>query len=87
MESVGIRDLKRDASAIIRRVQNNRTTISVTNRGKVVAQIIPIVDDEERRQRLEEVWKRMDATAEEISALWPEGVTAVDAIREERGSL
>ena len=87
MESVGIRELKRDTSAIIRRIRDNRTPIAITNRGKVVAQIIPVVDDEERRQRLEEVWKRMDDTAEEISSRWPKGVSAVEAVREERGPL
>ena len=87
MESVGIRELKRDTSAIIKRIRDNRTPIAITNRGKVVAQIIPIIDDEERRRRLEEVWKRMDDTAKEISARWPEGVSAVDAVREERGPL
>jgi len=42
---------------------------------------------EEMRRASQEAWERMDRLAEEISAAWPEGVSAVEAIREQRREL
>ena len=39
--------------------------------------------DEERMA----FWQRMDALASEIGRVWPKGVSAVDAVREQRREL
>lgn len=47
MESVGIKQLKFDTSGVLRKVRENKQTIEVTYRGKVVARIVPVQDSEE----------------------------------------
>lgn len=44
MESIGVRALKQNASAVIERVDNGET-IRITNRGRPVAQIVPLRGD------------------------------------------
>ena len=87
MLSVGIKELKRDASAIVKRVREGKETVEVTYRGSVVAQIVPVESDEERQVRFDRVWQQMDALAEEISAKWTSDGSAVDAVRESRREL
>ena len=87
MLSVGIKELKRDASAIVKRVREQKETIEVTYRGSVVAQIVPVESDDERQARFDSVWQQMDALAEEISSKWTGGQSAVDAVRESRRDL
>ena len=87
MHSVGVGELKRDAGAIVKRVRDEKETVEVTYRGNVVAQIVPVESAEEREARFHEVWKQMDALAEEISAKWNSGESAVDAVRESRREL
>ena len=87
MEKVGIKQLKQDASAILKRVRDNNETIEVTYRGDTIAQIVPVITREERLRNLQAAWARMDKLAEEISEHWPEGVSAVDAVREGRREL
>ena len=67
MESVGIRDLKRDTSAIIKKVREQKETVEVTFRGQVVAKIVPVETEAERRERLEQTFKKMDELTERIS--------------------
>ena len=87
MEKVGIKQLKQDASAILKSVRDNNETIEVTYRGDTIAQIVPVITREERLRNLQAAWARMDKLAEEISEHWPEGVSAVDAVREGRREL
>ena len=68
MNSVGIRQLKRDTSAIIRQVREHGETINVTHPGNVVAQIVPVITDEDRQARVRQVWERMDRLSEQIAA-------------------
>jgi prevent-host-death family protein len=84
MLSVGITELKRDASTIVKRVREEKETIEVTYRGSVVAQIVPVESEEERQARFDRVWKRMDALAEKVSENWTGEGSAVDAVRESR---
>ncbi len=86
MKSVGIRELKSKATSILRGVQESGETVSVTIRGKEVARIVPA-----RRhatpEELESFQRRMDELRDKIAPLWPEGVSAVDAVREQRRDL
>jgi prevent-host-death family protein len=41
MSSVGIRELKSSASEIMRRVEEERETVEITRRGKLIGKIIP----------------------------------------------
>lgn len=66
---------------------------NITYRGRVVALLAPCVrpadylPDEDREEDWEKVWAEMDETAAEIAKHWPEGVSAVDAVREQRRNL
>jgi prevent-host-death family protein len=84
MKEVGIRELKEHASAIIRRVREEREEVAVTHRGRVVAMIVPAGATTARREDLASIWAEMDRLAEEIGELWPEGVSAVQAVSEDR---
>ena len=82
MLTVGIRELKQRTSELVRLVREEGSEIKITYRGKVVALLIPV----NRQTSLEEdqSWVELDHLAAEIGALWPEGVSAVEAISESR---
>ncbi len=86
MKSVGVRELKQKTTQVLRRVREKKEQIQVTYRGEVVALLVP-VPSARRRATLdadEAVWADRDQLAAEIGAHWPKGVTATDAIREDR---
>lgn len=87
MNEVGIRELKTQASDIIRRVRDTNEAVVVTYRGKAVARIEPLEDPETTRYRAREVLAQMDRIAEEVTQYWPSGVSAVDAVAEDRRNL
>ena len=87
MTEVGIRELKTQASDIIRRVRENNESYVVTYRGKPVAKLEPLADPEEKRYRAREVLAEMDRIAEEVSKYWPEGLSAADAVAADRREL
>lgn len=88
MDSVGIKQLNRDTSAVIRRVRDRQETLEVTYRGKVVARIVPVPSPEEIPTRnWEDVWNDMNRLAVRVTKRWPEGISAVDAVREQRREL
>ena len=82
--SVGVRELKQQASSIIRRVRESGEVVSITYRGKVVAKLVPVVPDDERLAETLKVWAELDALADEIGTHWPEGQSAAEAVREQR---
>ena len=87
MTEVGIRELKTQASDIIRRVRENNESYVVTYRGRPVARLEPLADPEEKRYRAREVLAEMDRIAEEVSKYWPEGLSAADAVAADRREL
>ena len=83
MVTVGVRELKQQASELIRLVRETGSEVQVTHRGHVVALLIPVaplkgVEGEKRS------WTNLDALAAEIGARWPKGVSAAQAIAEGR---
>ena len=93
MPQVGIRELKNDASEIIRAVREERVEYVVTHRGKPVAVILPVAEDwqESEAQRAAaaardqaDFWERMEALRAEITAKWQSDKTAVELIEEQR---
>ena len=81
MVTVGIRELKQQASELIRSVRESGTEIQVTHHGKVVARIIPVRQPSQEAQR---AWDDLDRLAEEIGKHWPENVSAAEAVNEGR---
>ena len=82
MVTVGVRELKQQASELIRKVREDGQEIQVTYRGKVVALVVPVKSPPQSES--EEAWKRLDVLAAEIGARWPDGVTSVEAVAEGR---
>ena len=85
--SVGVRQLKQQASNLLRRVRERGEVVSITYRGKVVARLIPVANENERLAETSRVWAELDALADEIAAHWPEGKSAAEAVQEQRRDL
>ena len=81
MVTVGVRELKQQASELIRRVRESGDEIQVTYHGKVVARLLPVAPKAEEAGRR---WDDLDRLADEIGKRWPEGVTAAQAVSEAR---
>ena len=93
MPQVGIRELKNEASEIIRAVREDRVEYVVTHRGKPVAVILPVAEGwhESEAERVAaaardqaDFWGRMEALRAEITAKWQSDKTAVELIEEQR---
>lgn len=87
MESVGMRELKERTSEILRLVREQKQQVAITYRGKVVAQIVPVEEREARKEASQAAWANWRRLSEEVSAAWPRGVSAVEAVREQRRAL
>ena len=85
--SVGVRELRQHATEIVRQVRVKRTTVQITFRGKIVAQLMPVRGPRPTPKVTAAVWTDLDSLAAEIGARWPTQVSAVDAVREGRREL
>jgi len=81
MLTVGVRELKQQASELVRMVRETGEEVQVTYRGQVVALLIPV---NPTRKKNKDAWSKLDHLAAEIGARWPEGVLAADAVSEAR---
>jgi prevent-host-death family protein len=86
MQSVGVRELKAQASTILRRIQARGEAVEITHRGKTVARLVPVTPSP-RPRRGGRVWSELDGVAAEIGARWPRGRSARAAVREGRRDL
>ncbi len=91
MRAVGVRELKEQTSEVLRRVREGRETIEITYRGKVVARLVPVAPAEQPEATsaadFARIWADMDRLAEEIGARWPKGLSAADAVSQDRREL
>ena len=85
MAIIGIRELKQRTSEVLRRVREEGEAIEVSCRGEVIARIVPVLRRHQpAASRSRAVWDEIDRVAEEISARWRRGVSAVRATRTSR---
>lgn len=84
MTIVGIRELRAQASQLIRLVQEKGETIDVTYHGKVVARLVPVNPS---RERNDQAWTDLDRLAAEIGQAWQGSPNALHTIHEERREL
>jgi len=82
MKTVGIRELKQRASELIRMVREEGSEIQVTYRGEVVALLIPVIRPTPKEEA--QAWLEIDHLAAEIGVRWPAGVSAEEAVAENR---
>jgi prevent-host-death family protein len=83
MTTVGVRELKQQASELIRQVREEGKEIRVTYRGEVVALLVPVKHSSSVAQ-VARAWAELDLLAAEIGARWPEGVSAAEAVADVR---
>lgn len=84
MTKVGIKVLSDHTSEIARRVRENHETMELTFRGEVFARIEPVHPRRIDPEAFERIWAERDRLAAEIGNHWPKGVTAAQAIAEDR---
>lgn len=83
--TVGIRELKQQTSDLVRQVRESGATIQITYHGKVVALLVPVepaVNAAEEAQ----AWAALDELAAQIGRAWPDGLSASQAVAEDRGA-
>ncbi|MCA9971243.1 MAG: type II toxin-antitoxin system prevent-host-death family antitoxin [Anaerolineales bacterium] len=89
-EQIGVRELKNQASRIVRAVREEMAEYIITVHGEPVALLRPLTPDDTARQRqmhIEAALADLDALAQEIGAIWSDdqlpGTVILDALREE----
>ena len=83
MTTVGIRQLKQQASQLVRMVREQGGEVQITYRGAVVALLIP-ARRAEPGEGAGRAWMELDHLAAEIGARWPAGLSAAEAVAEGR---
>ncbi len=94
MKTISARDLEDHPADVLRQVRDERAEFEVVDAGHVVARIMPADEAEATPpaeagsdQSLDEFWAEWDRASRYISERWPKGVSAVDAVREQRRDL
>ncbi|MCP4359653.1 MAG: type II toxin-antitoxin system prevent-host-death family antitoxin [Chloroflexi bacterium] len=87
MLTVGVRELKQQTSKIIRRVREDGETIEITYHGETIARLVPVIPPEPSNEKMAAILTDLENLSAEISAKWPEGVSALDAINDVRREL
>jgi prevent-host-death family protein len=83
MVTVGIRELKQQASELVRQVREQGNPVQITYHGKVVALLIP-VEQAKDKEAEEQAWAELDELAAQIGRRWSQGVSAKEAVAEGR---
>jgi prevent-host-death family protein len=93
MSRVGVRELKNQATDIIRNVRENRAEYVVTYHGRPVAVLLPVDEEwleDETEHTLEAATSavkaraEMDSLRQEIARGWKSNKTAVELVSEQR---
>jgi prevent-host-death family protein len=85
--TIGVRELKNQASRVIRAVREEMSEYVVTLRGEPVAVLRPLTKEEAQRLRQEEVdtaLAEMKALAQEVASAWTSEQSGVELIAEQR---
>ena len=86
-ETVGVRELKNQASRVIRAVSEEMAEYVITLRGEPVAMLRPLTEEERDRLREEQVdsaLTEMRNLAEEVAAAWKSDKSSVELVAEQR---
>ena len=90
---VGVRELKNQATEIVRDVRTNRTEYVITYYGQPVAVLLPVdekwLSEEPGRAAAavipgDDVWAELEAIRKEIGENWQSDKTAVELVSEQR---
>ena len=86
-KTVGVKDFKNRATQLLRFVREQKTEVIVTHDGKPVAVLRPFGEKDDvknRSLRLKAAMDRADDLAVKLDAVWPEGLTAAEAVSKQR---
>jgi prevent-host-death family protein len=86
MTTIEIDQLKDHINDALQQVEERGEIIEVTRQGLVVARLVP-VQEQARDRDANGAWSALLRLRDEISADWPEGVSAQDAIKDVRREL
>jgi prevent-host-death family protein len=86
VDKIGVRELKQHTSEILRRVRERQDTYEITYRGRAVARLVPVTEPA-TAESPEAFWAELDRVAAEIGKRWPEGLSAEEAVSEQRREL
>ena len=87
MLTVGVRELKQRASELLRLVRKEGEIVEITYHGEAVARLVPVQPGSTADGDLKGWWADLDQLTAEISARWPQGVSAAEAVKEGRREL
>ncbi len=87
MITVGIRELKQQTSKILRQVREKGEIVDITYHGETIARLVPVRPSHQAKKEEANIWADLDQLTAEITARWPDGVNAVDAVRDVRRDL
>ena len=85
--TVGVRELKTQASRVIRAVREEMAEYVITLRGRPVAMLRPLTEEEVQRLRQAEIGEslaEMKALAQQIAAAWTSDKSGVELVAEQR---
>ncbi len=87
MSLIGVRELREQASEVIRRVRQDRAEYVVTYQGRPVAIILPLDAGQAEKEMVQASkkavlgsWERYERLAEELRRVWPADLSTQDVI-------
>jgi len=81
-------ELAERINELLRLIEEEGETIEITDRGKVIAHVVPTPKQQKPAKRdLTTFWRDIDRLAEEIGKHWKGDVDAVEAVRDVRRDL
>ncbi len=86
-ETIGVRELKVQATRIVRAVRETRAEYVITVHGQPAAVIRPYTIEDaarERRERVEAHLAEIDALAAEVGGAWASPQSGVELVEEQR---
>jgi prevent-host-death family protein len=87
MRRVSSRELKSKLAEVLRQVRENQEEFVVTDRGRPIARIVPEAPPPAGSTDFEALWAEMDRVAAEIGRQWPVGVSAAQAVADDRREI
>lgn len=87
-KKIGVRELKNNASKIVRAVREERAEYVVTVHGEPVAVLRPLNEEvpnaTDRQAEIDRFMAELDELSKEVSAKWNSNKTALEALEEDR---
>lgn len=85
--TISVQELVTQAVEIVRQVRTTGKAVDIEDEGIVVARVVPALSPSNQTADLVQFWQDMEALSKELSAVWPAGVSAEEAVREQRREL